>query len=531
MAQHWDYIIVGAGAAGCVLAHRLSADPKRSVLLIEAGPPDRSPYIHIPAAIVKLIGNSKYDWAHLAAADPTRNDRVDLWPAGKTLGGSTSINGMLIVRGHPQDYDDWAALGATGWGFADVLPYFKRLEAFADGDDALRGRDGPMHVDWLRTTHPLAHVFRAAAEEEGLTFNDDYNGVRQFGVAYSQVTQKRGARFSAARAYLNPIKARPNLKIETGTRVDRLIFEGKQCTGVSAKAGDGRSLRFTGRETLLCAGALASPTLLMRSGVGPGHHLRENGVEVLVDAPEVGENLREHPEVMVSANVYRRTYNMELSGVRPVWHMANWLLRRRGPVTSPYPHCVAYFHTQGRNERPNVQVLFGPFAFDFDENGVLPVREPVVGAAYNITHPKSKGGVRLKGPGEAAPDISHAMFSDEDDMARMIEAGRKVRAIFDAPAFAAHRKGERGPGPDVESDDEWADYIRRAAFLGYHPIGTCRMGSDARAVATPELRVNGVERLRVVDASVMPAHVSANTNAAVLMIAEKASDQILRAAA
>ncbi len=531
----WDYIIVGAGSAGCVLANRLSADPGVRVLLLEAGPPDRSPYIHVPAAIIKAVGNPKLDWCHLAEPDPSRLDKVDLWPAGRTLGGSSSINGMLFVRGAREDFDGWAALGNTGWSYEDVLPYFRRLETSEFGAPPLRGRDGPMQVSRLRTTHPLGPVFLDAARDCGEAVNPDYNGASQEGAAAPQVTQRGGWRWSSARAFLNPARQRPNLRVETSACVASLLFEGTRCRGVrllpgAARAADGALERHlnTGGEVILSAGTLASPKLLMLSGIGPGAALQAQGIVPRVDRPEVGGNLQEHPNSVVCASVNLRTYNQDATPLRMAFNAARWMLTGRGPASSPYPHAVAFLRSDPSEPSPDLQFLFGPFAFSFDERGIVPYTGPAVSIVVNTCRPMARGRLHLRsGDPAAAPRIEHSLLGNEDDMRRQIAGCRIARRLLGAAAFAPYVTGEFLPGPAVQTDEQWAAHVRRTTFLGYHPVGTCRMGVDADAVVTPELAVRGVEGLRVADASVMPRQIAANTNAATMMIAEKASDLIL----
>lgn len=526
-----DFVIVGAGSAGCALAYRLSENPKFTVTLLEAGPADVSPYIHVPAAIIKAVGNPALDWCHLAEPDPSRGGRVDLWPAGKTLGGSSSINGMLFVRGQAADYDGWAALGNRGWAFADVLPFFKRMESFADGDPVWRGREGPLNVAHLRSRHLMGDIFVAAAQQVGIPYNPDYNGATQEGVAFPQVTQKRGWRHSASRAYLWRARGRPNLRIVTGARARRLVFEGTVCVGVEAEHR-GRIVRFAaGREVVLSAGALGSPKLLMLSGIGPAAALRGLGLTPLIDNPHVGGHLLEHPQGMVSIDVNVRTYNVDVNSPRIVWYLARWLVLGDGPAASPYPHAVAFFKSAPGKPRPDVQVMLGPFAFDFTPQGIVPYRKPAVTAAFNVTLPNNPGRLSLRSADPAAPPvIAHSLYASAEDLRTTVTAARVIRRIFRSDAFKPYLVRERLPGPEVESDAEWEDYLRRTSFLGYHPVGTCRMGPDeGDSVVTPELNVRGVQRLRVVDASIMPTLVSGNTNGAAIMIGERASELILRA--
>jgi choline dehydrogenase len=530
--SEFDYVIVGAGSAGCALANRLSADPGVRVLLLEAGPPDRSPYVHVPAAIIRAVGNPALDWCHLAEPDPSRDGKVDLWPAGRVLGGSSSINGMLHVRGAPHDYDDWAALGNDGWAYADVLPAFRRVEATPLGDAAVRGRDGAVCVQGLRSTHPLADVFNRAAREIGLRWNDDYNGATQEGIAAPQVTQRRGWRCSAARGYLRPARGRPNLRIETGAQALGLTFEGTRCTGVEYRRGGETRRARAVAETLVCAGALGSPRLLMLSGLGPAEELQAHGIGVRAHLPAVGRNLCEHPESMVSIDVDVPTYNTEINSPRLALHLANFLLFARGPATSPYPHSVAFVRSEPARPRPDVQIMLGPYAFSFTEAGIVPYDRPAVSAAINPSYPKARGRVRLRSPDPlAAPRIEHALLAEDADVDALIRGSELCRRIFGAAAFDRHRLRERLPGPQVRTRDEWVDYLRRTAFLGYHPVGTCRMGpaGEPNAVVDPRLRVRGVDGLRVADASVMPGPISGNTNAAAMMIGERAAEFVLEA--
>ena len=523
----FDYIVVGAGSAGCAVANRLTENLDTRVLLLEAGGADRSLYIRMPAAIIRAIGNPKIDWCYQAEPDPSRNDRVDLWPAGKTLGGSSSINGMLYVRGAADDFDRWAAEGCPGWSYADVLPFFRRMESSPLGDDRYRGRTGPVRTAALRTTHTLAHTFVQAAVETGLTLNPDYNGASQEGVAYTEVNQQRGRRYNAARAYLHPVRRRRNLVLRTRSACHRLLFRNGRCVGVEYRQGGRLHRAEAAREVILCAGAIASPKLLMLSGVGPAQQLREAGIEVVRDLPGVGANLQEHPEGMVGIDVNVSTYNTEINSWKIVLHGLNWLLFGRGPATSPYPHAVAFIRSTPDEPRPDIQVQLGPYAFSFSEEGVIPYDKPAISAAINVSYPRSRGSIRLRSADpDAPPIISHGLLADDDDMERLIKGCRRVREILNGAAFAPYRIGERLPSPDVQSRDDWREYLRRTAFLGYHPVGTCKMGADALAVTRPDLSVHGIDGLRVADASVMPSLTSGNTNATAMMIGERAADLI-----
>lgn len=521
----WDYVIVGAGSAGCVLANRLSEDPGVRVLLLEAGGVDWSPYIHVPAALIKAIGNPRHDWMNLALPDASRGGKVDLWPAGKGLGGSSSINGMLYVRGAPADFDRWEALGNPGWGYASVAPYFKRLEQTVWGDDALRGRDGPMRVQPLRTLHRLSRVFIEAAGQVGLPFTADYNGTAQDGVGFPQVTQSRGRRWSASRGYLWPARRRRNLRIRTGVQVNRLLIREGRCYGVEAVWGGRTREVLAAREVIVCAGAMGSPKLLMLSGIGDKDDLAKLGIGSVLDQPEVGRNLQDHPNATVSVDVNVRTFNVEINSPRMGWHAVNWLLFGRGPATSPYPHAVGFFRSSPELPGADIQVMLGPFAFSFSPAGVQPYAKPAVTASVSLSYPRNRGQVRLRSADPAdTPILDHELLSDPQDIAALTRACRYVQTIFRAPAFEPYVTCERLPDPSVRSDADWDAYLRETTFLGYHPVGTCAMGPQG--VTDEALRVRGLTGLRVVDASVIPSHVSGNINAAVMMLAERTADLI-----
>ena len=526
--MEFDYIIIGGGSSGSALAHRLARyKPNHRILLLEAGQRDLSPFIHVPAAIIKAIGNPSLDWMHMAEPDPSRNDRIDLWPAGRVLGGSSAINGMLYVRGQAADYDRWANHGCTGWSYAEVLPILKRIESTMMGSDSWRGRDGPLQISSLRTTHPLAHTFIEAMQVQGIPFNEDYNGEKQIGVAYSQVTQKRGWRYHTARAYLWPGRKPSNLTIITRATVTKLALKNKRCTGLTYRKNKCDIAVKARQSIILSAGALASPKLLMSNGIGPAEELKSKGIPVLWDSPHVGKNLQEHPEGMVSIEVNQSTFNTEINSWKILLHSINWLLFGRGPATSPYPHAVAFLKSDPALDYADTQVQLGPYAFSFDENGVIPYDRPAISAAVNIAYPRSRGEVRLrsKDPLDTAI-IDHQLLSHEEDVSRLIAGCKAMRSVLNGDTFAPHRVTERLPGNDVQSRDEWIDYLRKTAFLGYHPIGTCQMGSNESSVVDPQLRVRGIEGLRVADASVMPDLISGNTNATAIMIGEKAADLI-----
>jgi choline dehydrogenase len=530
--EAFDYVIVGAGSAGCVVANRLSAHPSNRVLLLEAGGSDRSLIIKMPAATdLYGIGNPRYDWRYMTEPDPTRYGRRDLWPRGKLLGGSSSINAMVYMRGQPSDYDSWAALGNKGWSYRDVLPYFRKSETNENGANEYRGGEGPLRVSNLRTDHPTSALFIAAAEAIGIPYNDDFAGPRFEGVGPIQATQHRGWRHSAADAYLRPARSRPNLSVRTHAHVTSILFDGRMAVGVCYELPDRqtRTARVR-REVILSAGAVATPQLLLLSGVGPGKHLNDLGIPCVADVSGVGENLQDHVGVYLNYRVDLPTYNSEKAVWRKALHGANWLFRGRGPGTTPGALSMAFVRSRPEIEHPDLQLHFTPVGYKLTPDELIVLDEPVVTAIPNVNIPKSRGCLRLAAPDHRVPPLIFPRLLDHEDDVTVLRRGCEIiRRIFNTEPLASHVLAELVPGPEANGLDAWEDYLRRDSVTIFHPCGTCRMGIDDRAVVDPSLRVRNVGGLRVIDASIMPHLVSGNINAPTIMIGEKGADLILTA--
>lgn len=521
----YDYLVVGAGSAGCVMANRLSEDDETRVLLLEAGQPDDDRKISIPALYAELFKTQR-DWEYYTEPQPELNDRRIYWPRGKTLGGSSSLNAMVYVRGHPADYDQWASLGNDGWGWEEVLPYFKRLEDTEGSEAEHRGTDGPLHITNLRSPNEMSRAFVNAGVSVELPRNDDFNGPDQEGVGLLEVTQKKGKRYSAADAYLKPALERPNLDVETNAQATRIRFDGTRAVGATYDQ-DGTSIQVnTTAEVILCSGTINSPQLLMLSGVGPADHLRDHDLSVVADRPGVGRNLHDHPLFAVN---YKATKPVSLATAERPWnlvrYLAKYLLWKRGPLTTSGPEAAAIIRSDQDLPAPNLLIAFAPAYNDV----IAP--DPPDGHGFAIAigllRPKSRGRITLQSADPFAdPIIDPNYLSHEDDLARLTDGLRRAREIVQAPPFDSYRGEELTPWSANPIDDVKSKYIRDNVGTFYHPVGTCKMGDDEMAVVDEKLRVHGVERLRVVDASVMPTIIRGGPNATTIMIAEKAADYV-----
>lgn len=525
-----DFVVVGAGSAGCVIANRLSANPDTKVILLEAGGTDRNPWIHIPVGYFKTMHNPSVDWCYKTEPDPGLNGRQLDWPRGKVLGGSSSLNGLLYVRGQPQDYDRWRQMGNTGWGWDDVLPLFKRSEDQERGADAYHGQGGPLSVSDMRLRRPICDAWVEAAQAAGYPLNPDYNGAEQEGVGYFQLTTRNGRRCSSAVAFLKPVRSRSNLQIVTRAATTRILFEGRRATGVVYRDTEGREHTVkAGAEVILSAGAIGSPQLLMVSGIGEAQHVKEQGIDIVADLPGVGKNLQDHLQARLVFKCNEPTLNDEVRSLLNQARIAlKYALFRAGPMTMAASLATGFLRTGDHVDTPDIQFHVQPWSADSPGEGVHPF------SAFTMSvcqlRPESRGEIRLASPDASVyPKIHPNYLSTETDR-RTIVAGINIARRIAQHAPLKHKISEEfRPDASLDIDDYEAtlDWARNNSTTIYHPTGTCKMGKGEGAVVDERLRVHGIEGLRVADCSIMPEIVSGNTNAPAIMIGEKVSDMIL----
>ncbi len=527
----YDYIVIGAGSAGCALARRLSDDPESKVLLLEAGPPTDKFWVRAPAGMAKLFLDKQFNWSYFTEPMPTLRNRRMYWPRGKGLGGSSSINGMIFIRGHRKDFDHWKSLGNSGWGFDDVLPYFKRMEHNERGENEYRGVGGPVWISDPVIRHPSSADFIESAVRTGIPRTDDLNGETHDGVGFMQHSIRRGERQSAYTAYLKPVLNRANLVVKTGVLVHKILFQGNQATGVEVSNGSERRIYTAAREVVLSAGALNSPQLLMLSGIGPGAELQRHGIRPVIDCQGVGQNLQDHFYVHCQARTGQdSSYNHELHGLRKYWQGLRYLVNGSGYLALGSSQVAAFVKSRANEEYADLQISFRPMTFTYHPDGVVEVdRVPAVSASVYRVRPAATGSVTLRSSDPTqAPVFTPNFLTDQDDVRAMIQGIRKIREILATEPIASRVVAEYAPGPSAQTDDQLVAFMQEHGNSAFHPAGTCKMGQDSMSVVDERLRVRGVERLRVVDASIMPRVTAGNTNAPTMMIGEKGADMIRR---
>lgn len=519
----FDYIIVGAGSAGSVLANRLTIDPNVSVLLLEAGGSDKHLNVDTPAAFSKLFG-SKRDWNYHTMPEPCMDERQVYIPRGKMLGGSSSMNAMIYIRGNKADYDEWAAAGCEGWAYDDVLPFFRKAEHNERINDEFHGQNGPLNVADLRSPNELSEAWVQAAHEVGIEGNDDFNGAEQVGAGLYQVTQKKGSRWSTAKAYLRPAAERSNLTIEKEALVHRVVFAGDRAVGVAYEQRGVQHMAEANKEVVLSAGAIGSPQILMLSGIGPERHLADMGIDVVFDNPNVGQHLQDHPVIL---DIYSVAKPVSLHHAEEPKRLVEYLVKKTGMLSSNVGEAGAFVKTDASKAAPDIQFHFAPGVFI--RHGFETRDHDGMSVGATLVNPKSRGSILLRSSDPTVhPDIVTMSLQHPDDMASLVAGFKLGREIVAAAAFSEYEPEEVLPSHGVETDEEIASFIRERSELLYHPSCTARMGPDAtEAVVDSELQVFGVRGLRVVDASVMPSVIRGNTNAPTIMIAEKAADMIL----
>jgi choline dehydrogenase len=529
--EQFDYIVVGAGSAGCVVAARLSENPGTRVLLLEAGGSNEHLYLKMPLAFLKAMPDPRFNWTYWTEEEPHLGGRRMPLPRGRVMGGSGSINGMFAMRGHPLDYDQWAQMGARGWSYADVLPYFKKSEDSWRGESDYHGEGGPVQVRPIDSPFLLHEPMMATAKAAGFDTTDDLAGAHPEGFARGEQTvDRKGRRVSAATAYLDPARGRANLDIRSGALVHRLVFEGKRCVGVEVDLGNGPRVVRAGREVILSGGTYNSPHLLMLSGVGPAAHLRGKGIAVVHDSPGVGRDLQEHPCAMLEFNAARPvTFLNQLRWDRIALNSLRWALTGTGPMATQVNSCNVVIRTAGHLDRPDLQIMVNPIRFDAQPwfPGIRKVQDHVFWAGIVQLHPESRGWVELKSndPREVA-SVTLNILATEGDREQMRRAFRTTRCIYNTAPMADLIASERTPGAQVQSDEELDAFIRASCYVAQHPVGTCAMAQGASSVVDAELKVIGIEGLRIADCSVMPTVPGGNTNLPAIMVGEKAADLI-----
>ncbi len=519
----YDYVIVGAGSAGCVLANRLTANPNTKVLLLEAGGRDWNPFIHMPAGLSRLVNHKAINWNYQTAPQSQLNNRCLYWPRGKVLGGSSSINAMCYIRGQAQDYDRWQELGNPGWGYRDVLPYFLKSEDNGRGADNYHAVGGPLSVSDLRHTNKLSHAFIKAGRQLGFPENPDFNAARQEGFGFYQVTQREGRRCSAATGFLDPVKGRDNLTVLLRAQALALLWDGQRIRGIRYHH-NGRDVEVEAGEVLLSGGAINSPQLLMLSGIGPGQHLHEHAIDVHLDLPGVGANLQDHLDICI---LQKSSKPVTYDQPNEIAIGLNYWLTHAGVGSSNVAEAGAFIASElATDGRPDIQLHFVPAQLDDHGRNRLPGYGYTIHACY--LRPHSRGEIRLQSTDpRQPPHIDPRYLDDQQDIDAMLAAARIAREVMATPAFSDFRGPELLPGNECRNDEQLLEFIRRKAETIYHPVGTCKMGSDDMAVVDHQLKVHGLEGVRVVDASIMPELVSGNTNAPTIMFAEKVADHLI----